>query len=79
MKPYKGTKKFVAVEFSDDSHSIIPQKWVFAKKKTLQCYWPPKSISRDIDCEPEEEWPSCQVTKIIAESSKDIDLVLHTF
>jgi len=65
---FKGKKKFCAIEFPDKSHSVLPRKWLFLKKHKIRAYWPDNSVSRSIVCEPDENWPTVTVSKIIAES-----------
>jgi len=65
-----GTKNYVAVEFFDGTHSIVPRLWLSVKKNKFVCAWPSDEVSRRTITPPSPDWPQSKVKKLLAESSK---------
>jgi len=69
---YLGKKQFIAVEFMNKTHAVVPQLWLTSKKGNIYSYWPSAEISREIITEPSADWPRFKISSLLAESSKKL-------
>jgi hypothetical protein len=64
-------KTYIAVEFEDLTHSVVPITWVRLEKDQLFVHWPKEDVETKAKnaVPPHKKWKLCKA-KIIAQSCK---------
>ena len=63
---------FVAVEWLDETHSVIPKSWIIERDDAYMSYYPPNDVVKKAkrSVSPDSAWPIHWVACIIATSRK---------
>ena len=69
-------KNYVAVQFTNMTHAVVPCHWIFKERGVLKCKWPSDGEGDpDLLCRnntfAKEDWPIYKVKNILTDSSKN--------
>lgn len=79
MKEYSKLKNYVAVQFTNSSHDVVPKHWISQSKPgKFRCAYPKnlrvvQGLSRT-GADPDENWPITKVT-ILTHSGKEFPML----
>jgi hypothetical protein len=65
-------KIFVAVQFNNRTHAVIPNHWIFNEGSTIFCRWPAGDVDgmSEANANAEDSWSRYKIEKIMAQSSE---------